>query len=419
MVNTISSTSSSSSSKAADRARESGNVTAPQRDEKRSGDPKPRLSSGTSNPSPRPTSESASGAYARHNAGDVLRRAQLDARRESSPGPRSPGPRAEPTAGNAAPRATGAAAGPHATTAATATPTSYPPEVQEVVDLVKTGTVDDATRTALADKFKAMDGDTSHAAMEAIRAEGLQDTFLDQVLRDENGKAVDPRIKTAVSDMMNTGRVDVYAETLASTSFNMHDPAVSGRLSDPHFDAGDNGLYFTDAQLNDPNLKSTMVHETFHAFSNHHGGPTYSAMDEGLGISAIHYAYENGTYSTAEAVYGTANYYRDDNRDPNYPMGSFQNADPKLAGFLDDIQARDRSGLDWRNDKQIVSDYTQFWEKHHRFEDADKNGLRDWEQPGGLAEQAEAEMIAARTAPPPPKGAVESFFDWVKGWLGW
>ncbi len=420
MVNAIS-TSTPNTSKKIDRAHEAENVAPRAREEKKPAEPGARLSSGTDAPARRPTSDTATTAYARHQAGDVMARAQLEARLDA--GARPTGARtlsdAAPTPGPE-PVAT---PGPTATTAATATATptgTYPPEVQEVVDLVKTGTVDDATRTALGDAFEAMDGPTSHAAMEAIRAEGLQDTFLDQVLRDENGNAVDPRIKTAVGDMMSTGRLDVYAETLAKTSYSVHDPAVSGRPADPHFNPGDNGVFFTDAQLNDPNLKNTMAHETFHAFSEAHGGPGYSAMDEGLGISVIHYAYENGTYSTAEAVYGTANFYRDSGRDSSYPMGSFRDADPKLAGFLDDIQARDRSGLDWRDDARTAREYAQHWEKHDRFADGDGNGMADWAQPGGLAEQAEAEMIAARSAPPPPaKSPGEQLVDWVKGLFGW
>lgn len=275
---------------------------------------------------------------------------------------------------------------------------ALPPHAQLALDTVKNGAVDDATRDALAAQFRGMTVDQSKEAMDAIRNAGLLDTFLDQTLRDASGNAVDPKLKAGVRDMMATGRLDAYAETLASTSFNVHDPATSGRTANPHFNPGENAIYFTADQLNAPSgeLAKTLAHETYHAFASAHGGSTYSALDEGMGIAAIHYAFGDDRYSIAEAVYGTANYYRDGNLDPNYPLGTMANADPKLRELVGDFASRDTSGLAWNNSAQLASEYQEFWAPFNRFEDPNGNGVPEWSEAGGYAEQAEAAMWEAR-----------------------
>lgn len=277
-------------------------------------------------------------------------------------------------------------------------PGSVPPHVQGVLDIVENGAVDDASRAALAARFQGMTVAQSHEAMDAIRDRGLLGTFLDQTLRDASGKAVDPRIRAGVKEMMETGRLDAYAESLATTSYNLHDPATSGRLSDPHYQSG--GIYFTEAHLAAPTgeLAKTMAHETYHAFAAAHGGSTYSALDEGMGIAAIHHAFSDQPFSMAEAVYGTANFYRDYNLDPNYPLGTMAGADPKLRELVGLFDDRDTSGLAWNAPRQLAAEYQKFWEPYSRSEDLDGNGVPDWFGPGGYAERAEAAMLAARRA---------------------
>lgn len=290
--------------------------------------------------------------------------------------------------------------------------TTYPPHVQTAVDLVKSGKTDEATRTAIGDHFAGLTAAESTEAMDAIRAEGLVDDFLDATLRDENGKAVDPRIHEAAKKMVETGRLDAYAETYARSSFNVYTP-VAGGEDRPHFAPDENGVYIPEATASSATLHETLTHETFHAFAHAHGSGR-GAIDEGFGIAAIHYAFKDTPYSVAEAVYGTKNYYRDYLGDGHFPLGDMSQADPKLRELLGDITSRDSSQLAWDDPDQLQWDYVKYYEQHSRSDDDDGNGTPDWSQSGGHAETAEAAMLAGRDD---PRGLFDSMrFAWWKLW---
>lgn len=269
------------------------------------------------------------------------------------------------------------------------------------IEDLRAGRTDEAFRSRLHRSFAALDMDGSHTVMEAIRQEGLLDPFLHATLRDADGNPVDPRIHDGMREMMETGRLDIYAETLASTSFNVHDPDTSGRAPHPAaFYPGEDAIYFTEDKLgrtDSEGIAKTLAHEIFHAFQHDHGG-TSGALNEGFGVAASNYAFTDDDYSLAEMVYGTKNWKRDQNGDADYPLGSYENADPKLTELLEALSGRDRSQLAWRDPDQLEQEYEDFWEPYDRFEDADGDGEADWSQPGGSAETAEAQMLAAREA---------------------
>lgn len=285
------------------------------------------------------------------------------------------------------------AAGP--TVAASAEPgAAYLPHAQRAVDLVRDGQADDATRDALGAHFAGLSVAESKEAMDAIRAEGLLDDLLHATLRDEHGDPVDPRMHEAARQMMETGRLDAYAETLATSSFNVFTPGPDD-IANPHFRPGTNGVYIPEAVADSPTLHETLTHETFHAFSHAHGS-SISSIDEGFGIGVIHYAFTDDDYSLAEAVYGTKNFYRDYLSNGRFPLGDMSGADPKLRELLGDIAERDRSQLAWDDPDQLQWDYFKHWKDYSRSEDADGNGIPDWSQAGGHAELAEAAMLAGR-----------------------
>ncbi|MCK6551122.1 hypothetical protein L6R52_35135, partial [Myxococcota bacterium] len=236
---------------------------------------------------------------------------------------------------------------------------------------------------------------------------------LDATLRDENGNAVDPRIHDAAKKMVETGRLDAYAETYARSSFDVYTPAPGGP-SNPYFSPDSNGVYIPEATAASSTLHETLAHETFHAFANAHGSTDSSAIEEGFGIAVIDYAFSDAPYSVAEAVYGTKNFYRDYRNNPGYPLGDMTDADPKLRELLGDVASRDQSQLAWDDPDQLQWDYFKYYEQYSRSADDDGNGTPDWSQPGGHAESAEAAMLDGRDD---GRGLVDSFrFLWWKLW---
>lgn len=281
------------------------------------------------------------------------------------------------------------------------------------VEDLRAGDISDEHRDRLHRQFAPLGLDASHTVMDAIRGAGQLDHFLDASLRDEDGGAVNTTLRGGVRRLMETGRLDAYAETLTSTSFNIHDPATSGREANPHFNPGDNAIYFDQTKppisnANTEGLAHTLAHETYHAFAHAHGG-IRGSMDEGFGIAAIPYAFSNDTYSISEAVYGTKNFYRDrsPNPDPNFPLGFYEHADEKLTEFMTELGTRDHSELRWQNNIHFGGDY-EFWRPYNRFEDLNANGETDWSEPGGYADQAEANMLADRNGGPHASSGAKS-----------
>ncbi|HVE81431.1 MAG TPA: hypothetical protein VND93_01230, partial [Myxococcales bacterium] len=96
-----------------------------------------------------------------------------------------------------------------------------PPTIDDVVTALKDGKKDDATRTMIHDFFAPLNMADSKAAMDRIRSEGLVDQFIDAAARDANDKPVDPQVKDALKQVFNSGRLDVYAETISNTSITV------------------------------------------------------------------------------------------------------------------------------------------------------------------------------------------------------
>jgi hypothetical protein len=325
-----------------------------------------------------------------------------------------PAPDASPTitpAANAAPTPA-ANADPASTPAATATPAPAttpapdaaptptqaaaaqkvdpnPPTIDAITDKLKAGDTSDATRTMIGDYFAPLNMADSKAAMDKIREQQLLPQFIDAAARDANGKPVTPEVKAGLQVMMNTGKLDVYAETLARTPITVGtfadkdgNPALQYVGKKEGIQLDQRALSGQDAQ----GVANILAHETFHAFSDAHGGQGYTALDEGLGIAAREYAFSDKDYNLSEMVYGTKNFYRDKRNEPNYQLGDFSKADPKLKELMGAFASRDYSHLAFNNPTQLQSEYQTYWKPLDRNRD-------DWSD---AAVQATAQMLAGR-----------------------
>jgi hypothetical protein len=266
--------------------------------------------------------------------------------------------------------------------AATPTPDSRAAQEAQVLDALRSGKTDDATRQMIADYFKPLGMADSHATMEKIRNEGLLDNFLDATVRDEHGNPPSDQLKDGLRRLMETGRLDVYAETLATTTISM------GDYDGLYYQPSKKGVFLDETQVGDTqNLANILAHELFHAFNDAHGGP-HGALNEGMGIAAREFAFTDGQYNLAEMVYGTKNFYRDFNNQPDYPIGNVRNADPKLMELLNAFGARDSSLLAWQNPAQMEREYKEFFEPINR--------NQDWNSWLAAVNQATQDMLAAR-----------------------
>ncbi|MEJ7729060.1 MAG: hypothetical protein WKG00_07590, partial [Polyangiaceae bacterium] len=256
----------------------------------------------------------------------------------------------------------------------------------------------------------------SHLAMQTIRDEGLLDTFMETVLRDADGNAVDSRLADAMTAMTATGRLDVYAETLANTPISLYDPTAAdfAFAGGAHFftPGGPDvarGVYFNQDAIAQtfaafaPGtadydgavdlIAGTSAHETYHAYNDAHGGPG-GAVNEGMGIAAIWYAYTDDDYDIAEAIYGTKNFYRDAPgfADPSFPLAA-GTGDAELTAFLAELATRDNSGVAYDDQTRLDQEYRDF------YEGIDRTDYWAWIEP---AREARLEMIARRGHPRGP-----------------
>ncbi len=280
----------------------------------------------------------------------------------------------------------------------------------QVMDALRSGRTDDATRQMIADYFAPLGMDASHETMEGIRHEGLLGAFIQATVRDDAGNPPGPELTAALTRLLETGRLDVYAETLASTPINVGD--YGGRLE---YRPGDNAVVLDENSLGDTqNLANILAHELFHAFANAHGGG-HGALNEGFGIAAREYAFTDGQYNLAEMVYGTKNFYRDLMGQPDYPLGDMRNADPKLQAFLEALGARDSSLLAWQNPPQMGREYDDYFAPLNR---------SDWNAWLTAVDEATQRMLDARgenrvpEPEPRPANPLEAIIDWFKKLLG-
>ncbi|HZN95543.1 MAG TPA: hypothetical protein VFB81_22680, partial [Myxococcales bacterium] len=271
-----------------------------------------------------------------------------------------------------------------------------------------------ATRTMIATYFAPLSMAESTVAMNRIRTEGLVEEFVDATARDVNGDPVAQEVKDGLVEIMNSGRLDVYAETLATVPISVGD--YGGALQfDPNPPKGVELDRATLAGLSATDVRNVLAHEIFHAFSDAHGGDLYSALDEGFGIAVREYAFSDATYNVAEMVYGTYKNYRDISGVADYPMGDYSGADPKLQELMNALSSRDSSQIAWNNPTQLQSDYDTFFAGLNRNQD-----FNTWK---AEADQAAADMVAARTAnpapaAPPPSNPVQQLWDWLTGLFG-
>jgi Flp pilus assembly pilin Flp len=286
------------------------------------------------------------------------------------------------------------------------------------------GDTSNAARDRIAAYFQPLGVTGSNQAMQAIRDAQLMSPFLDTTLRAADGQSVDPRVRLAVEKMMNSARLDVYAETLATRPISLYDPKdprFEGAAPNHHFHPGapgkgmlwwaqapvEKGVYFNkdalDASFKDTvpgqashglavdSLANTMAHEVYHAYHDAHGGPN-GAVNEGMGIAAFNYAYQDGPYDLAEMIYGTKNFYRDVMQppDPNYALTA-GTGDPELTAFMAQIASRDSSGVAYDNQARLDAEYTNHWKDLKRSDG-------EW---ASKAAKATADMKAAREAKAP------------------
>jgi len=289
------------------------------------------------------------------------------------------------------------------------------PTIDDVVDALKGGKTDEATRTMIATYFTPLSMAESTAAMDRIRAEGLVEELVDATARDVNGDPVTAEVKTALVEIMSSGRLDVYAETLATVPISVGNYGSNVLQFDPNPPKGVELDQATLAGLSATDVRNVLAHEIFHAFSDAHGGDLYSALDEGFGIAVREYAFTDAPYNVAEMVYGTYKNYRDIGGVTTYPMGDYGGADPKLTELMNALSSRDSSQIAWNNPTQLQSDYDTFFAGLNRNQD-----FNTWK---AEADQAAADMVAARTAnpapaAPPPSNPVQQFWDWLTGLFG-
>jgi hypothetical protein len=261
---------------------------------------------------------------------------------------------------------------------------------------LQSGKADEATRARIAAYFGPAGMAESRELMAAIRKAGLLDAFLDATLRNAEGGPVAPELRDAVRHLMETGRLDVYAETLATTSINHYDPADGRFGGNTVYSPGDKGVFFNG--LGEPaEMAKTMAHELFHAYNDAHGadgaGPGVTgAMNEGFGVAAIGYAFEpDRPINIAEMIYGTKNFYRDigvSGHDNDIPLGDATNADPELLSLLESMAGHDLSDVAWNDPEQLQAEYDQFF--------APINRMQDWNAWLAEVEEATRRMRAAR-----------------------
>lgn len=285
----------------------------------------------------------------------------------------------------------------------------------QVLEALRSGKTDAATRQMIADYFGPLGMDASHATMETIRQEGLLDVFIQATVRDSAGNPPGPELTAGLTRLLETGRLDVYAETLATTAINVGD--YGGKLE---YRPAESAVVLDRNSLGDTqNLANVLAHELFHAFADAHGGGQ-GALNEGFGIAAREYAFTDGQYNLAEMVYGTKNWYRDREGQPNYPIGDMGNADGKLREFLGAMAARDSSLLAWQNPAQMQQEYRDYF--------APINRDQDWNAWLAEVDDATRRMLDARgenrvprpegAAPAAPKNPLEAIIDWFKRLLG-
>jgi hypothetical protein len=281
-----------------------------------------------------------------------------------------------------------------------------------IADALMAGDDGDDVRDAIHDYFEPLALDGSTAAMDAIRDAGLLDSFLAATLRDRWGNDVDPRVLDATRTLMATGRLDVYAETLASKPISLYDPDslfFRDRGGNHHYWPQDSflspaGIYLNadvladqfgtlapgtadyDAEVTE--LAKTLAHEVYHAFNADHGGPQ-GAVNEGLGIAAIPYAFGDDDYDMAEMIYGTKNFYRDNWDQPDYPLEAVGSADAELTELIEAFAVRDASQVAWDDQEQLEREYAEYWEPIDRD--------RPWAEWEADADQATEDMLDGRT----------------------
>ena len=281
----------------------------------------------------------------------------------------------------------------------------------QVMEALRSGRTDDATRQMIAEYFVPLGMEASHETMESIRQEGLLGVFIQATVRDDAGSPPGPELTAGLTRLLETGRLDVYAETLASTPINVGDYGVL------EYRPGENAVVLDESALGDTqNLANILAHELFHAFADAHGGG-HGAINEGFGIAAREYAFTDGQYSLAEMVYGTKNFYRDrmDPPQPDYPLGDMRDADPELQAFLEALGARDSSLLAWQNPPQMEREYDEY------FAPLDRSDENAWP---AAVEEATQRMLEARgenrvpEPEPQPTNPLEAIIDWFKRLLG-
>ena len=266
----------------------------------------------------------------------------------------------------------------------------------KIIDGLKAGDASPEFRKGVGDYFRGQDMAGCKATMDAIRKEGLLGNFLDATVRDENGNPPGAELKAALTTLMETGKVDVYAETLATATISVG--AYDGLFYDP----GKKGVFLDEKGLGDTqNLANILAHELFHGFNDEHGGST-GAVNEGFGIAAREYAFkpDGEQYNVAEMVYGTKNYYRDIENQPDYPLGDATNADPKLREFMTALASRDSSQIAWNDPAKLQDEYQKFFEPVNRNQDWD-TWLKDVDH--ATTDMLEARKVATpEPAPAPP-----------------
>jgi hypothetical protein len=223
------------------------------------------------------------------------------------------------------------------------------------------------------------------AALDQLHRDHLADVVLDFKAFTLPEQRRRDQLLAAMRTVLNKRQLGFYAEVWSYTPIETADrsefvpPVGPVRLQLSIFDSFEV-------------LRNTLLHESFHAFNAHEGGPPgFSALNEGSAIWVFKEAFGSTgkAQNWAEATYGTKLWYRDIAKPPvpDYPVRVPVNPTEKLSDEYRYLSGRDASHLPWGSQQPLERCYQKHWERIPRGQLSDPEYLEQ-------AQQATDDMVA-------------------------